>query len=147
MVEAQKYRIEQEMTNLVNELDRSYLRKMQGDMHRCASRCCDDQQSSLERVHGCIENCTTSLNQANNYVQKEINHLQNRLQRCVMDCNDSVRDRLGPDPSQETIDKCTIEFEKCAVKCVDKHIGLIPGMMKSMKKVLASGKPPPVSNE
>lgn len=45
------------------------------------------------------------------------------------------------------IDKCTIEFEKCAVKCVDKHIGLIPGMMKSMKKVLASGKPPPVSNE
>ena len=29
MVEAQKYRIEQEMTNLVNELDRSYLRKMQ----------------------------------------------------------------------------------------------------------------------
>lgn len=29
MVEAQKYRIEQEMTNLVNELDKSYLRKMQ----------------------------------------------------------------------------------------------------------------------
>lgn len=29
MVEAQKFRVEQEMTNLVNELDRSYLRKMQ----------------------------------------------------------------------------------------------------------------------
>lgn len=29
MVEAQKYRLEQEMTNLVNELDRSYLRRMQ----------------------------------------------------------------------------------------------------------------------
>ncbi|CAH1642907.1 unnamed protein product [Spodoptera littoralis] len=70
MVEAQKFRIEQEMTNLVNELDKSYLRKMQ-------------------------------------------------------------------------IDKCTIEFEKCAVKCVDKHIAIIPSMMKTMKAVLASGKPPP----
>ncbi|XP_022817070.1 protein FAM136A [Spodoptera litura] len=143
MVEAQKFRIEQEMTNLVNELDKSYLRKMQGDMHRCAAKCCDDPQTSLERVHGCIENCTSSLNQANNYVQGEINHLQNRLQRCVMDCNDHARDRLGPDPSQETIDKCTIEFEKCAVKCVDKHIAIIPSMLKTMKAVLASGKPPP----
>lgn len=39
MVEAQKYRIEQEMTNLVNELDKSYLRNMQvsyrlGSYHR-----------------------------------------------------------------------------------------------------------------
>ncbi|KAF9805607.1 hypothetical protein SFRURICE_020992 [Spodoptera frugiperda] len=110
MVEAQKFRIEQEMTNLVNELDKSYLRKMQGDMHRCAAKCCDDPQTSLERVHGCIENCTSSLNQANNYVQ---------------------------------VDKCTIEFEKCAIKCVDKHIAIIPSMMKTMKSVLASGKPPP----
>lgn len=37
------------------------------------------------------------------YFQNEINVLQNRLQRCVMDCNDSARDRLGPDPSQETV--------------------------------------------
>ncbi|XP_063544492.1 protein FAM136A [Cydia strobilella] len=147
MVEAQKFRIEQEMTNLVNELDRSYLRKMQGDMHRCAAQCCDNQQNTLERVHGCIDNCTTSLNQANNYVQNEINHFQNRLQRCVMDCNDSARDRLGPDPSQETIDKCTIDFEKCAVKCVDKHMGIIPSMLKTMKSVLASGKPPPTRSE
>ncbi|XP_068622072.1 protein FAM136A isoform X1 [Battus philenor] len=147
MVEAQKYRIEQEMTKMVNELDKSYLRKMQGDMHRCAAKCCDDTQTSLERVHGCIDNCTTALNNANNYVQGEINHFQNRLQRCVMDCNDSARDRLGPDPSQETIDKCTIDFEKCAVKCVDKHMSLIPSMMKTMKSVLASGKPPPVNRE
>nr|XP_032525110.1 protein FAM136A-like [Danaus plexippus plexippus] len=125
MVEAQKYRIEQEMTNLVNELDRSYLRKMQGDMHRCAANCCDDQQSSLERVHGCIEKCTTPLNQANNYVQVS---------------------RPGYPFYMFQIDKATIQFENCAVKCVDKHIGLIPGMMKAMKKVLASGKPPPVTS-
>lgn len=38
-------------------------------MHRCAAKCCDDPDSSLERVHGCIERCTAPLNQANNYVQ------------------------------------------------------------------------------
>ncbi|KPJ21320.1 Protein FAM136A, partial [Papilio machaon] len=74
-----------------------------GDMHRCAAKCCDDPQTSLERVHGCIDNCTTSLNQANEYVQGEINHFQNRLQRCVMDCNDAARDKLGANPSQETV--------------------------------------------
>ncbi|XP_026316260.1 protein FAM136A-like [Hyposmocoma kahamanoa] len=115
-----------------------------GDMHRCAARCCDDQATTLERVHGCIDSCTSSLNQANNYVQGEINHLQNRLQRCVMDCNDSARDKLGSSPNQETIDKATIQFENCAIKCVDKHIALIPSLMKTMKSVLASGKPPPV---
>ncbi|GBP88470.1 Protein FAM136A [Eumeta japonica] len=142
MVEAQKYRVEQEMTKLVNELDKSFLRKMQGDMHRCAAKCCDDMDTSLERVHNCIDNCTSTLNQANNYVQGEMSHFQNRLQRCVMDCNDVARDRLGPDPKQETVDKCMLDFEKCAIKCVDKHVGLIPSMMKTMKSVLASGKIP-----
>lgn len=45
------------------------------------------------------------------------------------------------------IDRATIDFEKCAVKCVDKHMGLIPSMLKTMKSVLASGKPPPMRSE
>ncbi|KAF2896379.1 hypothetical protein ILUMI_09794 [Ignelater luminosus] len=137
MVERQKQRIEQEMTKMIDELDRNYLRKMQADMHRCAARCCDNSDLSLERVQQCVDTCSTPLNKAQNYVQKEIEHLQNRLQRCVMQCNDDIKDKMGPTPSESDVDKYSLMFENCAISCVDKHVELIPSMMKAMKTVLA----------
>ncbi|KPJ10933.1 Protein FAM136A [Papilio machaon] len=116
MVEAQKYRIEQEMTKLINELDRTYLRKMQGDMHRCAAKCCDETI---------------------NYICLKLQHNHIRLNNI----------QCYPWPmTNKLVDKCTINFEKCAVRCVDKHMDLLPSMMKTMKSVLASGKPPPAQN-
>lgn len=137
MVERQRQRIEQEMTKMVDQIDKEYLRKMQANMHRCAAKCCDNTDISLERIQQCVESCSTPLNQSQNYVQKEIEHLQSRLQRCVMQCNDEAKDKMGPNPSEGEIDKYTLMFENCAVKCVDTHIGLIPSIMKAMKTVLS----------
>ncbi|KRT81364.1 hypothetical protein AMK59_6220, partial [Oryctes borbonicus] len=105
-------------------------------MHRCAAKCCDDNSVSLETVQRCVENCGNPLTKAQGYVQKELEGLQNRLQRCVMDCNDTVKDKMGPNPSDSEINKYTLMFENCAIKCVDKHLELIPTVMKAMKTVL-----------
>ncbi|XP_022909820.1 protein FAM136A-like [Onthophagus taurus] len=137
MVEQQRQRVEQEMTKMVNEIDRDFLRKMQGTMHRCAAKCCDDNVMSLESVQRCIENCGVQLNESQNYVQRELEGLQHRLQRCVMDCNDTVKDKMGPNPANTEISKYTLMFENCAVKCVDKHLELIPSVMKAIKNVLS----------
>jgi len=137
MVEEQRQRIEQEMTKMINELDLKYLRKMQADMHRCAASCCDNRDNSLERVQKCVENCSVSLNWAQNYVQRELESLQNKLQRCVMDCNDDVRVKMGPNPDEKQIDKFTQMFESCATKCVDKQIGYIPSLLNKMKADLS----------
>jgi hypothetical protein len=32
------------------------------------------------------------------------------------------------------------DFEKCAVKCVDGHLGVVPTVLKKMKEVLAHGR-------
>lgn len=72
-------------------------------MHRCAAKCCDDNSVSLEYVQRCVENCGTSLIKAQTYVQKELESLQNRLQRCVMDCNDTVKDKMGHNPSDSEV--------------------------------------------
>jgi Eukaryotic protein of unknown function (DUF842) len=65
---------------------------------------------------------------------------QGRLQRCVMQCNDDIKDKMGPNqPSETEINKFTAQFERCAVKCVDKHIDLLPSMLKSIKIVLKQG--------
>ncbi|XP_050296545.1 protein FAM136A [Anthonomus grandis grandis] len=139
MVEQQRQRIEQEMTKMINELDLQYLRKMQADMHRCAATCCDNQDTSLERVQKCVESCSTSLTWAQNYVQKELEGLQNKLQRCVMDCNDEVRVKMGPNPTDSDVDKFTKIFEDCATKCVDKQLGYMPSLFNRMKTELSKG--------
>lgn len=47
---------------------------------------------------------------------------------------------MPPDPSETEIAKYTNQFERCAIKCVDKHIDLIPQMFKTMKSVLNNPK-------
>ncbi|CAG9764684.1 unnamed protein product [Ceutorhynchus assimilis] len=139
MVEQQRQRIEQEMTKMINALDLQYLRKMQAKMHRCAATCCENQESSLDRVQKCVDKCSGELNWAQGYVQQELEGLQNKLQRCVMDCNDEVRVKMGPNPSDSEVDKFTKIFEECATKCVDKQMSYIPSLLKRMKTDLSKG--------
>ncbi|XP_015439054.1 PREDICTED: protein FAM136A-like [Dufourea novaeangliae] len=140
MVEGQRRRVEEHMNKMVEEIDKSYLRKMQGDMHRCAATCCDSETYSIQKVHNCVENCSGSLNKAQQYVQQEFERAQNRLQRCVMDCNDKIKDKIGPSPTQNEVDRYSDEFEKCATKCVDSYCDALPALEKTMKKVLSSKK-------
>ncbi|XP_045472747.1 protein FAM136A-like [Harmonia axyridis] len=137
MVEEQRQRIEQEMTKMINELDLLYIRKIQGDMHRCAAKCCDNNKISLEGVQKCVENCSTTLNWTQNYVQTNLNMFQNKLQRCVMDCNDDIKVKMGPNPNDSEVDKFTALFENCAKNCVDRQMEYLPSLLKKMKRDIA----------
>uniref|UniRef100_A0A182K5N7 Protein FAM136A n=1 Tax=Anopheles christyi TaxID=43041 RepID=A0A182K5N7_9DIPT len=138
MIEQQKQRIEMEITKQLDDLDRNVLRKMQADMHDCAARCCKDSVSSMDTVQQCVERCSVPAQRAQQHVETEINSFNSRLQRCVMDCNDTIKDKMGPNPSESDIAKYTAEFERCAIKCVDKHVAILPNMFASMRKVLQS---------
>lgn len=48
---------------------------------------------------------------------------------------------MPTDPNEEQISKYTAKFERCAVKCVDKNIELLPKLFKTMKSVLSKGPP------
>lgn len=75
---------------------------------------------------------------AQQHVEKELGGFNNRLQRCVMDCNDTIKDKMGANPSESDISKYTGMFERCAIKCVDKHVDLLPGLFKSIQQTIAS---------
>lgn len=62
----------------------NFFKLTQADMHLCAAKCCDDKNGSIDSVQGCIERCSSPLNRAQQYVQKELGDYQGRLQRCVM---------------------------------------------------------------
>ncbi|KYN03367.1 PREDICTED: protein FAM136A-like [Cyphomyrmex costatus] len=136
-MEEQRKRVEDHMTKMVEEIDKMYLRKMQSDMHKCAAQCCENESYSIQKVHTCVENCSSSLNKAQQYVQGEFERVQNRLQRCIMECNDNIKDKMGPNPTQTEVDRYSEEFEKCATKCVDSYCELLPILEKTMKKVLS----------
>uniref|UniRef100_A0A1B0C3T0 Protein FAM136A n=1 Tax=Glossina palpalis gambiensis TaxID=67801 RepID=A0A1B0C3T0_9MUSC len=139
MIQQQRQRIEQAVTEMIDDMDKTHLRKIQVDMHRCAAKCCEDVEASVESVQRCVERCSKPFNRAQNYVHHELGEFQDRLQRCVMQCNDDVKVKMSASPSADEVAKHTDQFERCAVKCVDKHVGLLSTMMKTMKSVLAKG--------
>ena len=54
-----------------------------------------------------------------------------------MDCQDTIRDKVGPNTSEADVSKYRGQLETCVLQCADKHIGLVPAMMKRVKEVLA----------
>ena len=45
-------------------------------MHKCAAKCCENDQASMEATHECISNCSTKLNSAQSYVERELTGFQ-----------------------------------------------------------------------
>ncbi|XP_076068214.1 protein FAM136A-like isoform X1 [Oratosquilla oratoria] len=166
MVDDAQHKIQGAMTALVDELDRTFLRNMQKRMHLCAADCCSSEQSSVDQVHRCIESCSTPLTQAQSFVQHELSQFQERLQRCVMVCQDRVKEKVHSHtteaqeapPARGTkvlansagsvlrqaalgvggVAVYKAEFEGCAMNCVDEHINLMPSVKRRIADVLST---------
>ncbi|XP_042904955.2 protein FAM136A [Parasteatoda tepidariorum] len=136
MAEKASSRVKEAINSMLEEIDRSCMRKMQGDMHKCAARCCDDPSTSMEEVHRCIESCSSTITESQSFLQDELTNFQDRIQRCVMQCQDNVRDKITPSTKEGEIASFQKDFESCVVKCADTHIELIPSMLKRIKEVL-----------
>ena len=66
------------------------------------------------------------------------NHLslQDRLQRCALDCQDQARDHIGTGASDADVAKARRSMEDCVAKCADNHINLLPNLVKNIKAAL-----------
>ncbi|XP_018011563.1 protein FAM136A isoform X1 [Hyalella azteca] len=162
MAEKAQIRIQESMTSLVDDLDKSFLRGMQRTMHLCAAECCEKKEASVDQVHRCIESCSTPLHQAQTFVQNELAQFQERLQRCVLVCQDRVKDRVTANTSeaqpegrglsiagsmgrvlrdatlgQGGVSVYKAEFEACAMTCVDDHIKLMPSTKRRIAETLS----------
>lgn len=47
-------------------------------MHLCAAQCCENDAYSVQKVHNCVENCSSSINKAQQYVEGEFERVQVR---------------------------------------------------------------------
>ncbi|KAK2703467.1 protein FAM136A-like [Artemia franciscana] len=131
-------KIQDAVNGLVNDLDKGALRRTQYDMHQCAAKCCLDDKASTEQIHSCIDRCSVPLQKGQQYVQQELTQFQDRLQRCVMSCQDNLKDKIGPKTTEAEALKYRDQFESCARKCVETHIALLPALRTKMMDVLGS---------
>ena len=91
-------------------------------------------------VNRCVERCQEGTVRAQKFVQSELERFQEQLSRCVLQCQDEVKDKVTPSTSDADIDKYRLEFEQCAIACCDKNIGKLGPLTRRVKETLMSGK-------
>ena len=112
----------------VSQIETERLRPLQRNTYLKMAECCNSKSSSQD-VERCVRGCASPGQIVQQVIQNEIGQLQNRLERCSMQCQDEVQDKypnltsLSGNPGAEAM------MTKCASSCVDKHIA----MLKSIK--------------
>lgn len=135
MAEAHQARMQNEVEEMVQSLERDHIRKMQGRMFSCSADCCSRSSDSMSQVHQCIDRCHTPLAQAQRLVTAELEKFQDRLTRCTMHCNDKAKDLFDSGAKEPAVRSL---MERCVGSCVDDHINLIPSMTRRLKDTLDS---------
>uniref|UniRef100_A0A1B6CYS9 Protein FAM136A n=1 Tax=Clastoptera arizonana TaxID=38151 RepID=A0A1B6CYS9_9HEMI len=137
MLEQYRKKIEVSLKDAVEEIDRTSFRKKRIDMFKCSIKCCEDTSLTSEESQECLTNCSVHYQECMAHVQSEMNKLQNRMQRCIMQCNDDVSDNIGSNPTQLQMENYRNQFQSCAATCVNKYMGIIPEFVSRMKEVLS----------
>ncbi|XP_075214024.1 protein FAM136A-like [Lycorma delicatula] len=132
--EEQSRRLETAMNGLVEDLDKTHLRKMHADMHTCAARCCQSKDDSLETVYNCVENCRLPVDHAWSFVESELINFHEKLSQCLDQCN--AKSKWMSQNSEVQLTRSTKEMEDCTTRCVDQMINALPKVAERMKQNL-----------
>uniref|UniRef100_A0A0M3IQB9 Protein FAM136A n=2 Tax=Ascaris TaxID=6251 RepID=A0A0M3IQB9_ASCLU len=128
-MEATQKRMKKAVDEMIDEIDRKYLRDVQKKMFLCSSKCCDDKTLSREDVESCVDRCNTTMKGAQTTLERELGELQGQLSRCAMTCYDRLVQKYGPDPNKygdAQMMSFNEQLEKCVSGCADDHIKLLP---------------------
>ncbi|CAO4372011.1 Protein CBG00591 [Caenorhabditis briggsae] len=122
---------------MIDDLDKNYLRDMQKAMFQCSARCCDNKKVTRESVENCVEKCNDGMKNAQGYLEKELGGLQDQLSRCAMTCYDKLVQQFGPNVnnySEQQKLSFNEKLDSCVSVCADDHIKLIPAIKKRFAK-------------
>lgn len=92
----------------------------------------------MDSVQMCISSCSKDLAAASQVVQEELANYQNRLNRCAMDCEDKVKDKVPANAKTDQLDRYRAIYEDCVVKCIDTATSGLPGLSTRIKDRIKS---------
>lgn len=132
IVQSKLSEIDKEANDMQRDLEKEHLRKYQKKVFICGANCCDSSAASAEEVQRCIETCQRPLAEMQNNVKQELERFQNRIQRCMMACQDVAQDSISAVGEVAAKEK----FNSCLYKCAEEHLKLIPGIKKRLIDVV-----------
>lgn len=109
--------------------DLKYLRPIKRQMFKCGYDCLDETRS-IRDAEKCIDDCGKPLHKAMTTVQTEVTAFQGRIDRCLMDCQDGVR-------NEKDESKARLSFERCAERCLEKFTPNVASVSKNICDSLA----------
>ncbi|GKY94407.1 hypothetical protein MPSEU_000406700 [Mayamaea pseudoterrestris] len=117
----------------IDEIERLYIRPVARKAHVCAVSCYDKagNKGPMDALNACVRTCQGSHQQANNFLQNEINQFQNRVHRAMADCQDEARDLMVPGWEQDA--KLTSKVETALLSCMTKAVDSHSKLLKPMK--------------
>ncbi|XP_008324594.1 protein FAM136A [Cynoglossus semilaevis] len=134
-MEASQERMQKMIEDMVNSLDKDYIRNMQRDMFRCSAKCFDRPTDSTGQIRECVERCQRPVVKAEQTVTEELDAFQNRLRRCTMQCSDKAKDLMDDGKNKSAAESL---FNSCQATCLDDHVNLIPSMTRRIHENLQS---------
>eukprot|EP00904_Undaria_pinnatifida_P001153 jgi/Undpi1/11038/HiC_scaffold_30.g13338.m1 len=135
MAERDQEALQKGLRTLGDNIDKLYARPLQKAAYLCMAKCNDNITMSSEAVNACMRRCEQPLQGINQVVQQEVGGMQNRLQRCTMDCADDAKDSIpaGAKEGDAAVERAMAQNAKCAGVCVKKHLALMPGIEAKIK--------------
>jgi len=127
-------KLQSAVNTMLEDIEESRMRSLQKNAFLGMAKCFDVRDATHEQRQRCVSMQEQLLQGVNAVIQSEMNDFRNRLQRCSMGCQDEVRDRFGEMSQGDTgnIKKAEAAMMKCASGCIDRHIGLLPGIKKKI---------------
>ena len=66
-------------------------------------------------------------------------NFQESLNRCVLTCQDQVKDKVTPSTPEAEVNKFRSEFEACAIRCCDDKVNTLPTLSRKVEQTFKSG--------
>ena len=119
---------------MLDSIDKERMRPMQKSTYLKMAACFDSRSATAPQIENCIHNSSAKVQVCQQIIQQEMNSFQSRLQRCMADCEDSVRDKFPNITSEQQQSQAQGQLLSGMSQCVDKHISLL----KSVKHKIES---------
>ncbi|EDV22711.1 uncharacterized protein TRIADDRAFT_58554 [Trichoplax adhaerens] len=136
MMESVASRASAALEEVVKEVEDRYIRKLQGKAYRCCAACCENKSLTGHLVQDCVTNCVSDVNRAQEICNQEFGNFQERLNRCALDCQDKIKDKMSSNMNDVEMSKLTKQMEQCFSECVDTRIKLLAKMRKRLASQL-----------
>ncbi|MDA9766611.1 FAM136 family protein [bacterium] len=104
--------LQKNIVKIQDDLDLRVFRPLQKRAFDASSKCCDGDKSR-ESFQACLERAGQATSQAEHAVMQTLGQFQQRVQRCVVQCQDKAQSIV----EAKGVEKAQAQMETCANDC------------------------------